>query len=196
MKIIALTGSIGMGKSTTAGLFADAGIPVFDSDACVHALYDKGGAAVAPVEAEFPGVTMNGAIDRERLARKLREDETGFARLEAIVHPLVAQARDDFLTKSAQAGHAMALLDIPLLFETGSEDLPDLIIVVSAPDEVRRKRVLERPGMTAEKLDSIIARQIPDSIKRSKADFVIETDKGIDAAREQVDAIIRHLQPA
>ncbi len=194
MKIVALTGSIGMGKSATARLFAEAGIPVFDSDACVHELYAPGGAAVAPVEDAFPGVVREGSIDRETLARRLREDETGFERLEAIVHPLVAASRNAFLEAADKAGHDMVLLDIPLLFETGGDKLADIIVVVSAPDDVRRERVLQRPGMTLEKLDSIIARQIPDSIKRSKADYVITTADGIEDARRQVDDVIRKIR--
>lgn len=194
MKIVALTGSIGMGKSATARLFADAGIPVFDSDACVHELYAPGGAAVAPVEAAFPGVVRDGSIDRETLARRLREDETGFERLEAIVHPLVAASRNAFLEAADKAGQDMVLLDIPLLFETGGDTLADIVVVVSAPDDVRRERVLQRPGMTPEKLDSIIARQIPDSIKRSKADYVITTADGIEDARRQVDDVIRKIR--
>lgn len=194
MKIVALTGSIGMGKSATARLFAEAGIPVFDSDACVHELYAPGGAAVAPVEDAFPGVVREGAIDRETLARRLREDETGFERLEAIVHPLVAASRNAFLEAADRAGQDMVLLDIPLLFETGGDRLADIIVVVSAPDDVRRERVLQRPGMTPEKLDSIIARQIPDSIKRSKADYVITTADGIEDARRQVDDVIRRIR--
>ena len=194
MKILALTGSIGMGKSATARLFAEAGIPVFDSDACVHELYAPGGAAVAPVEAEFPGVVREGTIDRDVLARQLREDESGFERLEAIVHPLVAASRNAFLDAAVQAGQDMVLLDIPLLFETGGDTLADIVIVVSAPDDIRRERVLQRPGMTPEKLDSIIARQIPDSIKRSKADYVITTADGIDDARRQVDSVIGKIR--
>lgn len=194
MKIVALTGSIGMGKSATARLFAEAGIPVFDSDACVHELYAPGGAAVEPVEDAFPGVVREGSIDRETLARRLREDETGFERLEAIVHPLVAASRNAFLEAADKAGQDMVLLDIPLLFETGGDALADIIVVVSAPDDVRRERVLQRPGMTPEKLDSIIARQIPDSIKRSKADYVIKTADGIDDARRQVDDVIRQIR--
>lgn len=194
MKIVALTGSIGMGKSATARLFAEAGIPVFDSDACVHELYAAGGAAVAPVEDAFPGVVREGSIDREMLARRLREDETGFERLEAIVHPLVAASRNAFLEAADKAGQNMVLLDIPLLFETGGDKLADIIVVVSAPDYVRRERVLQRPGMTPEKLDSIIARQIPDSIKRSKADYVITTADGIEDARRQVDDVIRRIR--
>lgn len=193
MKIIGLTGSIGMGKSATASLFREAGIPVFDSDACVHALYAPGGAAVKPVDEAFPGSAVDGAIDRARLSQMLRDDPTGFERLEAIVHPLVSQAREVFLAEARAEDAALAVLDIPLLFETGGDTLVDTIVVVHAPDAVRRTRVLQRPGMTAEKLDAIIARQTADSIKLEKADFVVETSGGIDDARRQVDDIIQAL---
>jgi dephospho-CoA kinase len=193
MKIIGLTGSIGMGKSATASLFREAGIPVFDSDACVHALYARGGAAVTPVGEAFPGSVVDGAVDRARLSQMLRDDPTGFERLEAIVHPLVSRAREVFLDQARSEGAALAVLDIPLLFETGGDALVDTIVVVHAPDAVRRARVLQRPGMTAEKLDAIIARQTADSIKLEKADFVVETSGGIDDARRQVDDIIQAL---
>ena len=193
MKIIGLTGSIGMGKSATASLFREAGIPVFDSDACVHALYAPGGAAVKPVDEAFPGSAVDGAIDRARLSQMLRDDPMGFERLEAIVHPLVSQAREVFLADARAEDAALAVLDIPLLFETGGDTLVDTIVVVHAPDAVRRTRVLQRPGMTAEKLDAIIARQTADSIKLEKADFVVETSGGIDDARRQVDDIIQAL---
>jgi dephospho-CoA kinase len=193
MKVIGLTGSIGMGKSATANLFREAGIPVFDSDACVHALYARGGAAVTPVGEAFPGSVVDGAVDRARLSQMLRDDPTGFERLEAIVHPLVSRAREVFLDKARSEDAALAVLDIPLLFETGGDALVDTIVVVHAPDAVRRARVLQRPGMTAEKLDAIIARQTADSIKLEKADFVVETSGGIDDARRQVDDIIQAL---
>ena len=193
MKIIGLTGSIGMGKSATASLFREAGIPVFDSDACVHALYAPGGAAVKPVGEAFPGSAVDGASDRARLSRMLRDDPMGFERLEAIVHPLVSQARDVFLAEARAEDAALAVLDIPLLFETGGDALVDTIVVVHAPDAVRRARVLQRPGMTAEKLAAIIARQTADSIKLEKADFVVETSGGIDDARRQIDDIIQAL---
>jgi len=193
MKVFGLTGSIGMGKSATANLFREAGIPVFDSDACVHALYARGGAAVTPVGEAFPGSVVDGAVDRARLSQMLRDDPTGFERLEAIVHPLVSRAREVFLDKARSEDAALAVLDIPLLFETGGDALVDTIVVVHAPDAVRRARVLQRPGMTAEKLDAIIARQTADSIKLEKADFVVETSGGIDDARRQVDDIIQAL---
>ncbi|MAC38067.1 MAG: dephospho-CoA kinase [Oceanicaulis sp.] len=195
MKIIGLTGSIGMGKSATARLFREAGIPVFDSDACVHALYDAGGAAVGPVEAAFPGsLSEDGSIDRARLSRQLNDDPDGFARLEAIVHPLVAEARQHFLDAARNDGADIAILDVPLLFETGGHEHVDAVIAVHAPHDVRRERVLQRPGMTEDKLAAIIARQTPDSVKLEKADYIVETSGGFDDARQQVGKIIAALR--
>ncbi|GLK52889.1 dephospho-CoA kinase [Maricaulis virginensis] len=195
MKIIGLTGSIGMGKSATARLFREAGIPVFDSDACVHALYDAGGAAVGPVEAAFPGsLSEDGSIDRARLSRQLNDDPDGFARLEAIVHPLVAEARQHFLDAARNDGADIVILDVPLLFETGGHEHVDAVIAVHAPHDVRRERVLQRPGMTEDKLAAIIARQTPDSVKLEKADYIVETSGGFDDARQQVGKIIAALR--
>ncbi len=195
MKIIGLTGSIGMGKSATARLFREAGIPVFDSDACVHALYDAGGAAVGPVEAAFPGsLAEDGSIDRARLSRQLNDDPDGFARLEAIVHPLVAEARQHFLDAARKDGADIVILDVPLLFETGGHEHVDAVIAVHAPHHVRRERVLQRPGMTEDKLAAIIARQTPDSVKLEKADYIVETSGGFDDARQQVGKIIAALR--
>jgi len=191
MRIIGLTGSIGMGKSTTARLFQEVGIPVFDSDATVHALYAAGGEAVAPVEAAFPGVTRDGAIDRARLSAKLREDPGGFERLEAIVHPLVTAARADFMSRAERDRADIVIFDIPLLFETGADALVDEIVVVTAPEAVQRARVLERDGMTQAKLDAIIARQTPDSTKRERADHLIETSGGLEHARRQVADLVK-----
>lgn len=196
MKIIGLTGSIGMGKSTTARLIADAGIPVFDSDACVHALYAKGGKAVDPVEAAFPGVTIDGAIDRQKLSARLAEDPDGFRRLEAIVHPLVLEAREAFLHDAEKAGADMVVFDIPLLFETGSDQHVDHVLVVYAPDTERRARVLQRPGMTEARLDAIIARQLDDSTKLKRADYSIETSGGLDHARDQLQHILASIRSA
>lgn len=195
MKIIGLTGSIGMGKSATARLFREAGIPVFDSDACVHALYDAGGAAVGPVEAAFPGsLAEDGSIDRARLSRQLNDDPDGFARLEAIVHPLVGEARQHFLDVAKKDGADIVILDVPLLFETGGHEHVDAVIAVHAPHHVRRERVLQRPGMTEDKLAAIIARQTPDSVKLEKADYIVETSGGFDDARQQVSKIIAALR--
>lgn len=196
MKVIGLTGSIGMGKSTTSRLFSDLGVPVFDSDACVHALYAPGGAGVAPVSQAFPGVESEGAIDRKKLSAALSRSEDGFERLEKIVHPLVFKAREDFVSKAKAAGADLVVFDIPLLFETGSEAGMDYIIVVSAPDDIRRQRVLAREDMSPAKLEAIIGRQMPDADKRDRADFVIDTSISIDDARHQVIEILKTLRLA
>jgi dephospho-CoA kinase len=194
MLIVGLTGSIGMGKSETAKMFARHGIPVCDSDATVHALYDKGGLAVGPVGAAFPGVVVDGRVDRERLSREVVGKPEAIKKLEMIVHPLVGQAQRDFLDRAQAAGAKMVVLDIPLLFETGGEARVDVTVVVSAPADVQRKRVLERPGMTAEKLDAILLKQMPDAQKRAKADFVVDTSQGLAHADAQVVAIIEALK--
>jgi dephospho-CoA kinase len=188
---IGLTGSIGMGKSTTAQMFRDEGVPVLDSDQIVHDLYR--GAAVAPIEAEFPGVAVGGVIDRARLAERVLGDSDALKRLEAIVHPLVWAARDDFLKDQAARGAKVVVYDVPLLFETGAEKSVDVIVVVSAPEDVQKNRVLARPGMTEEKLAAILAKQVPDNDKRARADFVVVTDGGVEAARSQVRNILRQL---
>ncbi len=188
---IGLTGSIGMGKSTTAQMFRDAGVPVLDSDQIVHDLYR--GAAVAPIEKEFPGVVIGGVVDRARLAERVLGDSEALRRLEAIVHPLVWAARDDFLEDQAARGARVVVYDVPLLFETGAEKSVDLIVVVSAPEDVQKARVLARPGMTEGKLAAILAKQVPDSEKRARADFVVDTGGGHEAARAQVQDILRQL---
>lgn len=193
MIVLGLTGSIGMGKSTTAAMFADEGALVWNADAAVHALYSPGGAAVGPIETAFPGVVVDGAIDRARLAEALGRDETAFRRLEAIVHPLVMRGRLDELAGAEQAGVRLAVLDIPLLFETGGDAAVDAVVVVTAPPEVQAARVLNRPGMTRERLDAILARQTPDAEKRARADFVIDTGGGLDAARDQVRAVVHEV---
>ena len=190
MIVLGLTGSIGMGKSTTAGLFAAEGVPVYDSDAAVHALYAAGGAAVGAVEALFPGVVEAGAINRTLLSARVVGDPEGLKRLEAAVHPLVSERRAAFLARAKAEGAQVVVLDIPLLFETGGDGQVDKVVVVSAPEEVQRARVLARPGMTPEKLDAILARQTPDAEKLAKADFVIDTGSGIEAARDQVRAVL------
>lgn len=191
---IGLTGSIGMGKSTTARLFADAGVPVFDADAAVHTLYGPGGKAVAPVSARFPGVVKDGRIDRAALGEALKTDPDGFSDLEAIVHPLVAEARSGFIDRARQGGAAMCVFDIPLLFETGQQDAYDAIVVVSAPSAVQAERVLARPGMTRDRFDAILARQMPDAEKRARADFIIDSSTGIDDACRQVGDVIAALK--
>jgi dephospho-CoA kinase len=177
-----------MGKTTTAALFREAGVPVYDADVAVHALYAAGGAAVAPVEAAFPGVVVEGAIDRQKLTAKIIADPAALKRLEAIVHPLLAAERAAFL-RSAE-GADLVVLDIPLLFETHAEGLVQAVVVVSAPQEVQRSRVLSRPGMTEAKFTALLARQIPDAEKRRRADFVIETDAGVEAAARRVAEIL------
>lgn len=188
---IGLTGSIGMGKSTTARLFAEAGLPVNDADATVHDLYT--GEAAALVDAAFPGTMKDGAVDRQELGRQLGLDPGGFKRLEAIVHPLVRKREAAFVEKERQKGASMVLLDIPLLFESGAQDRVDVIIVVSCDPQIQRQRVLARPGMTEDKFNMILARQTPDAEKRAKADYVIDTGHGVDAARSSVRSILADL---
>jgi dephospho-CoA kinase len=189
MFILGLTGSLGMGKSTTAGFFAEAGVPVHDADAVVHRLYE--GEAAPAIEAAFPGTTAAGKVDRGKLAARVVDNPEALRTLEAIVHPLVSAARERFLREAQARGAEVAVLDIPLLFETGGDQRVDAVVVVSAPCDVQRQRVLERPGMTADKLDALLARQIADSEKRQRADFVVDTSQGFDAARAQVKAILR-----
>ena len=189
MFILGLTGSIGMGKSTTANFFREAGVPVHDSDAVVHRLYE--GDAVAPVEAAFPGVTVNGRIDRAKLAGKLVGNPDAIKRLESIVHPLVRAVSDRFVEEQRIAGARIIVLDIPLLFETGGEARVDAVVVVSAPADVQRARVLGRDGMTAEKLDALLARQMSDAEKRARAHFVVDSSRSFDSARAQVRGILR-----
>jgi dephospho-CoA kinase len=191
MFILGLTGSIGMGKSTTASFFAEAGVPVHDSDAAVHRLYQ--GDAVAPVEAAFPGVAVDGQIDRAKLAEQLIGKPDSIKRLEAIVHPLVRAATQRFVQAQAAKGARVILLDIPLLLETGGEKNVDAVVVVSSPPEVQYARVLARPGMTAEKLAALLARQMPDAEKRARAHFVVDTSRSFDSARAQVHGILRAI---
>ncbi|MER8995292.1 dephospho-CoA kinase [Mesorhizobium sp. M0678] len=191
MIVLGLTGSIGMGKSTTAKMFAEAGVPVHDSDEAVHRLYADQAAPM--VEAAFPGTTRSGAVDRTKLAERVLGDAAALKRLEAIIHPLVRADADAFLAENRAAGAPLAVLDIPLLFETGGRDRVDKVVVVTAPPEVQRARVLARPGMNEEKLASILARQVADAEKRRRADFVIDTGQGFDAARAAVKAIIAEL---
>jgi len=194
MLVVGLTGSIGMGKSETARMFARLGIPVYDADAAVHALYDEGGAAVGPIGEVFPEAIVDGRVDRERLSRLVLHDRAALAQLEEIVHPLVGEAQMAFLRRAYDAGAPMVVLDIPLLFETGGETRVDAVIVVSAPEDIQRARVLDRPGMTPEKLDRILAKQVPDDDKRARAHFVVETHRGLDDAFEQVKRIVDDLE--
>jgi dephospho-CoA kinase len=189
MFILGLTGSIGMGKSATAKMFAEEGVPVHDADAVVHRLYE--GEAVPLIEAAFPGTTAGGKVDRDKLGKRVLDDADAIKRLEQIVHPLVAAARDKFLADAEKSGAPVALLDIPLLYETKGEGRCDAVVVVSAPAAVQRERTLARPGMTEQKLETILARQVPDAEKRRRADFVVDTSQGFDHARAQVRDIVR-----
>ncbi|MEX0345690.1 MAG: dephospho-CoA kinase [Rhizobiaceae bacterium] len=191
MIILGLTGSIGMGKSTTAKMFAEAGIPVSDADSIVHELYS--GRAAPLIEAAFPGTVEAGTVDRTRLSKAVLADKAALQKLEAIVHPLVAEERDKFLNQHRSAGEKLVVLDIPLLFETGGEKLVDKVVVVTADEAIQRQRVLERPGMTEEKFNSILTNQVPDAEKRSRADFIIDTGLGMQSARDAVDEIIAKL---
>jgi|SRR5256714_2965125 dephospho-CoA kinase len=188
MFVLGLTGSLGMGKSTTARFFAEEGVPVHDADAVVHRLYE--GEAAAAIEAAFPGTTTAGKVDREKLAARVLGDVGALTRLEAIVHPLVQEAERRLLAEAEARGEKVAVLDIPLLFETGGEERVDAVVVVSAPADVQRARTLGRPGMTVDKLDAILARQMPDHEKRRRADFVVDTSRGFEAARAKVRAIL------
>ena len=190
MILLGLTGSIGMGKSTTTAMFADLGAVVWNADDAVHRLYACGGEAVGPVGEAFPGVIVDGAVDRTRLAEALGKDDTAFRRLEAIVHPLVAQGRAADLEAARTAGVKLAVLDNPLLFETGGDRAVDAVVVVTADPAIQAERVLARPGMTRERFDAILARQMPDAEKRARADFVIDTGRGLEAARAEVEAIV------
>ena len=194
MIVLGLTGSIGMGKSATAALFAEAGAVVQDSDATVHALYAEGGPAAALLREAFPGAAKDGAVDRAELAREVARDPGALARLEAIVHPLVAETRERFLAEARKARARVAVLDIPLLYEVGAHADVDAVVVVSAPPDLQRARVLARPGMTADRFEALLARQIPDEDKRARADFVVDTSSGLDAARDQVRAILTTVQ--
>lgn len=191
MFILGLTGSIGMGKTTTARLFAEAGVPVYDADAAVHRLYE--GDAVAAIEAAFPGTTSGGKVDRGALGARVSGDPTALKFLESIVHPLVGKARELFLRDAERSGAKVVVLDIPLLLETGGESRVDAVVVVSAPAKVQRERVLER-GIGAEQFEALLSRQMPDAEKRRRADFVVDSSHGIEPAREQVKAILATVE--
>ncbi len=192
MLIVGLTGSIGMGKSTVAARFLSHGMAVCDADAEVHKLYE--GAAVPAIEAAFPGTTEAGKVDRQKLATALLANPEGFKRLEAIVHPLVFAAERDFLHAEAAKGAPMAVLEIPLLLETGGERRVDVVVVCSAPAEQQRERVMQRPNMTLDKLQQVLARQIPDAEKRARADFIVDTGGTLDETAAQVDNIVESLR--
>jgi dephospho-CoA kinase len=191
MLVLGLTGSVAMGKSATARFFAEEGVPVHDADAVVHRLYE--GDAVPVIEAAFPGTTADGKVDRVKLGSRVMGDLAALRQLEAIVHPMVQDAEQRFLAEAEAKGAPVAVLDIPLLFETGGDQRVDAVVVATAPPEVQRARVLERPGMTEQRLGAMLARQMPDSEKRLRADFVVDTSRGFDDARAQVQAILQRV---
>jgi dephospho-CoA kinase len=188
MIILGLTGSIGMGKSTAAKLFAEAGVPVYDADATVHMLYE--GEAVPVIEATFPGTTADGKVDRARLSARVVHDPAAIKQLEQIVHPMLGASRQKFLQEAEQSGAPVAVVDVPLLFETGGEKRVDAVVVVTTTPEIQRQRVLARDNMTGEMLDAILARQLPDAEKRKRADFVVDTSRGLDPVRARIRDIL------
>jgi dephospho-CoA kinase len=194
MIVVGLTGSIGMGKSTTAAMFAEAGAPVYDADAEVRRLYAPGGGPTGLIDAAFPGVMVDGAVDRGRLGERVLGDPAALARLNGLVWPLMGAAREAFFTRAREAGAPIVVLDVPLLLETGGEKGVDVVVVVSAPAALQTQRVLARPGMTAAKLEAILAAQTPDAEKRARADFIIDTGQGLESARRQVADILTILR--
>jgi dephospho-CoA kinase len=188
MIILGLTGSIGMGKSTTAKLFAEAGVPVYDADATVHRIYQ--GEAAPAIEAAFPGTTVDGKVDRVRLSAKVVHDPVAMKRLEQIVHPMLRGYHQKFIDDAEQAGAPVAVIDVPLLYETGGEKRVDAVVVVTTTPEIQRQRILARDNMTSEKLDAILARQLPDAEKRRRADFVVDTSGGLDPVRARIRDIL------
>ena len=188
MIILGLTGSIGMGKSTTAKLFEEAGVPVYDADAAVHKIYE--GEAAPAIEAAFPGTTADGKVDRNKLSTKVVHDPAAMKRLEQIVHPMLGASRQQFLHDAEQSGAPVAVVDIPLLFETWGEKRVDAVVVVTTTPEIQRQRILERDNMTGEKLDAILARQLPDAEKRKRADFVVDTSGGLNPVRARIRDIL------
>ena len=189
MIVLGLTGSIGMGKSTAGGFFAEEGVPVYDADATVHALY--AGAAAPAIEAAFPGTTVDGTVDRDRLTARVLGDPAALKRLEAIVHPLVRREEERFLAAAEAAGARVAVVNIPLLFETGGDKRCDAVVVVSAPPDMQRERVMARPGVSEEKFNTLLGKQMPDAEKRARADFIVDTAQDFDSTRAQIRAILR-----
>ena len=189
--VLCLTGSLGMGKSTAAKFFAECGVPVHDSDAVVHALYE--GESVALIEQAFPGSTSGGKVDRNRLAAMVLNDQAALARLEAIIHPLVTASREKFLAQAQARGAPIVVVDIPLLFETTTESRCDAVVVVSAPAEIQRARALDRPGMTEEKFATLLAKQMPDAEKRLRADFVVDSSQDFEHTRAQIRDILQSV---
>jgi dephospho-CoA kinase len=188
MIILGLTGSIGMGKSTTAKLFAEAGVPVYDADAAVHALYE--GEAVPSIEAAFPGTAVGGKVDRARLSARVLHDPAAMKQLEGIVHPMLGASRQKFLREAEQSGAPVAVVDVPLLYETGGEKRVDAVVVATTTLEIQRQRILARDNMTGEKFEAILARQLPDAEKRKRADFVVDTSHGLDPVRARIRDIL------
>jgi dephospho-CoA kinase len=188
MIVLGLTGSIGMGKSTTATLFAEAGVPVYDADAAVHMLYE--GEAVPAIEAAFPGTTVDGKVDRNKLSARVVHDPAAIKQLEQIVHPMLGASRQKFMADAERSGAPVAVVDVPLLFETGGEKRVDAVVVVTTTPELQRQRMLARDNMTSEKLDAILARQLPDAEKRRRADFVVDTSDGLDPVRLRIQDIL------
>jgi len=188
MLILGLTGSIGMGKSTTAKLFTEAGVPVYDADATVHRIYE--GEAAPAIEAAFPGTTVNGRVDRARLSERVMHDPAAIRQLEQIVHPMLRSHHQKFLEEAEKSGAPVAVMDVPLLYETGGETRVDAVVVVTTSPEVQRERILARENMTGEKLDAILARQLPDAEKRKRADFVVDTSHGLDPVRSRIRDIL------
>jgi dephospho-CoA kinase len=188
MRVLGLTGSIGMGKSTTAKLFAEAGVPVYDADATVHMIYQ--GEAAPAIEAAFPGTTVDGKVDRNRLSAQLVQDPAAIRRLEQIVHPMLRAYHQKFLEDAEQSGAAVAVVDVPLLFETGGEKRVDAVVVVTTDPDIQRRRVLARDNMTSEMFDAILARQLPDPEKRRRADFLVDTSHGLDPVRDRIQEIL------
>ncbi|MGJ5133775.1 dephospho-CoA kinase [Bradyrhizobium sp. SZCCHNS3051] len=191
MRVLGLTGSMGMGKSTTAKLFAEAGVPVYDADATVHKVYE--GEAAPAIEAEFPGTTVDGKVDRARLSAKVVGDPDAIRRLEAIVHPMLRSYHQKFLDDAEQSGVPVAVVDVPLLFETGGDKRVDAVVVVSTAPEIQRQRILARGTMTEEALDTLLARQMPDAEKRKRADFVVDTSHGLDPVRARIRDILAEV---
>ncbi len=194
MIIVGLTGSIAMGKTETARMFKRLDVPVYSADDAVHELYAANGAAVKPIGNLFADVIVNGAVSREKLSLKILENPAIIGDIERIIHPLVRHKQNEFIKNSKQNGEALIVLDIPLLFETGGNELVDKVLVVSAPAEIQARRALARPGMTGEKLELILSRQMPDEEKRAKADYIVETDKGLEHAFAQVRELVDELR--
>jgi dephospho-CoA kinase len=188
MLILGLTGSIGMGKSTTAKLFAEAGVPVYDADATVHRLYE--GEAAPAIEAAFPGTTTDGKVDRSKLSARVVHDPAAMKQLEQIVHPMLGASRQKFMDDAERSGAPIVVVDVPLLFETGGEKRVDAVVVVTTTPETQRQRILARDNMTGEKLEAILARQLPDAEKRKRADFVVDTSYGLDLVRARIRDIL------